>query len=157
MRILKYGFLVCITLCLSCCCISNIGDFIEEVTTTIPNTHTGKCMKESLETIKSGDISQISAYVSEHFTNECIEEQGEDQIVKIYHNFSKLYGGIEFVRVRESSPNSFTGEFKSLEYGSEILFGLLVRSFYPHLITEITVIFPAIPIQNKPDTNLTKK
>lgn len=118
-------------------CVPDINGLVDGMMNTIPNTHPGKRMKESLELINAGDSLAITEYVMEHFTDEYLETEGLETAVSTYLSFFHNEQGLDFVSRKEAGPRTFIGYFQSRRDGSEIIFGFRVEQFQPRRIMEI--------------------
>lgn len=128
-----------------------------ETTSAIPDTPAGKRVKESLNIIDSGDMTQIQDYISTQFTRNFIKKFGKERLFDVYYGFYEKYKGLEFHKVRESSTHRFVGIFSCRQTGSAYLFGLIVLSRPPHKIQGM-IIFPMThPDQQESLESLTDK
>ncbi len=127
-----------------------------ETPSTIPDTPAGKRVKESLDIINSGDMAQIQGYISNQFTPSFIKMFGQERLFDFYYGFFEKYKGLEFYKVRESSPDRFVAVFRCRQTGSAYLFGLTVLSRSPHKIQGITILPMTHPDQPQSLESLTE-
>jgi len=136
-----------------------LGIFIlsAETSSTIPDTPAGKRVKESLDIINSGDRAQIQDYISTQFTPSFIKMFSKERLFNVYYGFYEKYKGLEFHRVRESSPERFVAVFRCRQTGSAYLFGLSVLSKSPHKIHGMTLLPMTHPGQPESLESLAEK
>lgn len=136
-----------------------LGEFTlsVETTSTIPDTPVGKRVKETLDIINSGDRTRIQDFISTQFTPSFIKLFGKERLFNVYYGFYEKYKGLEFHKVRESSPDRFAGVFRCRLTGSAYLFGLTVHARSPHKIRGMTLLPMTHPDQPESLESLSEK
>lgn len=128
-----------------------------ETPSTIPDTPAGKRVKESLDIINSGDKIQIQDFISTQFTPSFIKMFSQERLFNVYYGFFEKYKGLEFHKVRESSPERFVAVFRCRQTGSAYLFGLTVLLKSPHRIQGMTLLPMTHPDQPESLESLTER
>ncbi len=128
-----------------------------QATSAIPDTPAGNKVREALAVVDSGDMARIREFIAAQYTPRFIETFGQDRLFDVYYGFFERYGGLEFHKARESSPQKLVGVFRCRRTGSAYLFGLSVFPNPPHRIQGMTLLPLTHPDQPESLGSLTEK